>query len=303
MIFIVMEIVINREYILTVIVPITRMAGRLQNLKDWVNAAVGTKAKIVLVHDVQDSDTSKELNEFIDSVGSNQIIFIEKYFGSPGLSRNVGLEIVDTEWCCFWDSDDIPNVEKTIANIYNSKSGTEIIISNFKTESDQKSTVIKHYSSLDQVALNPGIWRMVFKTAAIKKEKFLDLRMGEDQIFLLDIDINYRKVEYSNDITYSYVTEQEGQLTNQANLNSLSALSVIQKAVLNSRYNSTRFLAIIYIRLFLSSLKRLKFKYPKLILIKNFCFILRLSPGSVFFFLKSLLSSRRILHKVSVVTS
>ena len=279
------------------------MAGRLQNLKDWLNSAVGTEIKIVLVHDVQDSDTSKELNEFVDSIASNRILFIEKYFGSPGLARNVGLEVVDTEWCCFWDSDDIPNVEKTIANIYNSKPGTGVIISNFKTESDRKSTVIEHNSSLDQVALNPGIWRMVFKTAAIKGEKFLDLRMGEDQIFLLDIDITHQKIEFSNEITYSYVTEQAGQLTNQAGLNSLSALSVIQKSMLNSYYKSTRFLAIVYMRLFLSSIKRLRFEYPKLILIKNFCFILRLSPSPIYFFLKSLLSSRKIIHKIFMARS
>jgi hypothetical protein len=144
---------------------------------------------------------------------------------------------------------------------------------------------------------------MAFKTAAIEGANFLDLRMGEDQIFLLDIDISHKKIEFSNEITYSYVTEQAGQLTNQAGLNSLGALSVIQKSLLNSRYNSTRFLTIVYMRLFLSSLKRLRFQYPKSILIKNFFFILRLSPGPIFFFLKSLLASRGIFQKISVVRS
>ena len=296
MIFSVTDIGLTREFVLTVIVPISRMAGKLENLKTWIDLIIGTNIKVILVHDFQDNDTGKELIEFIDSIRTQQIVFIEKYFGSPGLARNAGLALADTKWCCFWDSDDIPNIEKTISNIGNSRPGTEVIISNFKIVSSQNSIVVNHYSNLDYVALNPGLWRMVFKTELVKDEKFLDLRMGEDQIFLLDIDISKRNVEFSKEITYTYITDIEGQLTNQANLNSLSALYIIEKSVLKANYTLNRFLSIVYWRLFLSALKRLRDKYPLHVLIGNIRFIIRIKPSATFFFMKSLFFQRNFLR-------
>lgn len=302
MIFSVTNIGHNRGYILTVIVPISRMAGKLQNLKTWINLIIGTNIKVILVHDFQDIETSKELIEFIDSISTPQIVYLEKHFGSPGLARNAGLTLADTEWCCFWDSDDIPNIEKTIFNIGNSLPGTEIIISNFEIVSGENCTVVNHYSNLDHVALNPGLWRMVFKTAIVKKEKFLDLRMGEDQIFLLDIDISKRNIEFSKEVTYSYISGTEGQLTNQSNLNSLSALSIIEESVQNKNYTLNKFLSIVYLRLFLSALKRLRDKYPLNILIRNIRFIIRIKLNATLFFIKYLLIQRIFLHNLSEVS-
>jgi glycosyltransferase involved in cell wall biosynthesis len=275
------------------------MAGKLQNLKAWINSIIGNNIKVILIHDFQDTDTSKELNELIDSIRTQQIVLLEKHFGSPGLARNAGLALADTKWCCFWDSDDVPNIEKTMSNIDISRLGTEVIISNFEMVSGQKSTIVKHYSDLNHVALNPGLWRMVFQTELVKGKKFLDLRMGEDQIFLLDIDISKRNVEFSKEITYSYITDIEGQLTNQANLNSLSALSIIEKSVLNANYTVNRFLSIVYLRLFLSALKRLRDKYPRRILIGNIRFIMRIKPSATIFLIKSLLFQKNFLRNSS----
>ena len=302
MIFIVTNIGHNREYVLTVIVPISRMAGKLQNLKTWINLIIGTNVKVILVHDFQDSETSKELIELIDSIRTPQIVYLEKHFGSPGLARNAGLTLADTKWCCFWDSDDIPNIEKTISNIGNSMPGTEVIISNFEIVSGENSIVVNHYSNLDHVALNPGLWRMVFKTEIVKNEKFLDLRMGEDQIFLLDIDISKRNIQFSKEITYSYITGTEGQLTNQPNLNSLSALSIIEESVQNKNYTLNKFLSIVYLRLFVSALKRLRDKYPLHILIRNIRFIIRIKLNATLFFIKSLLIQRNFLPNSSEVS-
>lgn len=299
MIFSVTNISLNREYELTVIVPISRMAGKLQNLKMWISLVIGTNIKVVLVHDFQDTATSEELIDFIDLIRTPQIVLIEKYFGSPGLARNAGLLLAVTKWCCFWDSDDIPNLERTISNIGNAKPDTDVIISNFEIVNNRNSTFVDHYSNLDHVALNPGLWRMVFKTEILKGKKFLDLLMGEDQIFLLDIDISNRNVEFSKEVTYSYITDIEGQLTNQANLNSLRALSVIENSVLHAKYTLNTFLSILYLRLFLSSLKRLREKYPLGILFRNIRFITRIKPSVMLFFTRSLLIQRNFLHNSS----
>jgi len=299
MLFSVTENTGSRGNTLSIIVPIARMAGKLQYLKTWISSSVGTDSIIVLVHDIQDFDTGIELREFIDSIDSKQVVFVEKFFGSPGLARNAGLEKVVTEWCCFWDSDDIPNLEVTLSNIHNAKLDTDVIISNFKSKGTGEATTIDHHSNLDYVAMNPGIWRMVFKTEVIKQHKFLDLRMGEDQIFLLDVDLSNLKIEFSKKVSYVYCTEQEGQLTNQPELNSLRAMSIIQQSVKDSSYKFNEFLTIVYMRLFLSSLKRLGFKYPFYELLKNFIFISKLRPKSVFFFIKYLFFHNEFFHKTS----
>ncbi len=299
MIFSVAHTNANREYLLTVIVPISRMAGKINNLKTWISSSIGCDLKIILVHDVQDADTGPQLKEFISSIESEQIVFIEKYFGSPGLARNAGLELTETQWCCFWDSDDIPDVERVFYSIHASSSNADVIISNFRLLSQNKSTVVRHNSNLDQVAINPGLWRMVFKTNTIKDKKFTNLHMGEDQIFLLDVDLSNRKIEFSNAITYSYRTELEGQLTKRVDLNSLDALTLIQTSILNSRYNASRFISIVYIRLFASSIKRLKFKYPVILFVKNFCFIFKLKKNVLSFVVKMSLLKGKKFQEVS----
>ena len=79
------------EIELCVIVPLTRMSGRLTEISTWLKTLPQRNLRVVIVHDVQDEITSPELIVLIDSCADNRIILFEGKFGSPGNARNFGL--------------------------------------------------------------------------------------------------------------------------------------------------------------------------------------------------------------------
>jgi hypothetical protein len=61
--------------------------------------------------------------------------------------------------------------------------------------------------------LNPGIWRMIFNIQAISDVRFSRYRMGEDQLFLLELNFFQQNLEFSDSLTYKYFIGGEHQLT------------------------------------------------------------------------------------------
>lgn len=289
----------DKKYLLTVIVPIAKMAGKLHNLKSWINLSLGLDVKILLIHDFQDEATSLELNHYVNSIASQQVQLIEKYSGSPGQTRNIGIANLDTEWCCFWDADDFPDILKTISIIQQSRTETEIIISNFAINELNNITTQEHFSSLDQVAVNPGIWRMIFRSNRIRNQEFGSLLMGEDQIYLLEIGLSGMIIEFSNELNYTYFKGNQFQLTSDKLNNTLKALEEIRNKVAKSELAPNRFLAIVFTRMFFTSIKNLRHSYPIDQLLKNFKFILQLPPGAVAFTLKQIIVSRKLGSRIS----
>lgn len=289
----------DKKYLLTVIVPIAKMAGKLHNLKSWINSSLGLDVKILLIHDFQDEATSLELNHYVNSIASQQVQLIEKYSGSPGQTRNIGIAILDTEWCCFWDADDFPEILNTISIIKQSRTGTEVIICNFAINDLNNISTPEHFSSLDQVALNPGIWRMIFRSNRIRNQEFGSLLMGEDQIYLLEIGLSGMIIEFSNELNYTYFKGNQFQLTSDKRNNTLKALEEIRNKVAKSELATNRFLAIVFTRMLFTSIKNLRHSFPIAQLLKNLKFILQLPPGAVAFTLKQILVSRKSGFRIS----
>ena len=144
--------------------------------------------------------------------------------GNPGAARNFGLEKSHSEWVVFWDADDIPNLENVIGAIYKANSKDEVIIANYSISyfPHQKKVKKLHNSQLLSIALNPGVWRMIFRRDSIGAVRFPSLSMGEDQVFLAFYRIFSRQVMFSDFISYEYFSGNIGQLTSsQKALNSL----------------------------------------------------------------------------------
>ncbi len=277
------------------------MAGKLHNLKSWINASLGLDVRILLIHDFQDKATSLELNRFVNLIDSKQVKLFESYCGSPGLARNFGIANLQTEWCCFWDSDDLPDILKTISIITQSRPSTEVIITNFAINDLSRITIKEHRSSLDQVAVNPGIWRMIFKSSLIKNQKFGSLMMGEDQIFLLELGLAEMEIEFSNEVNYTYFKGGQFQLTSDKRNNTLKALDEIRNNVKDSKFAADRFLTIVFTRMFLTSIKILKYSYPASPLIENLKFLFRLPLGSVLLALRKIFSQKAVESRASMV--
>lgn len=201
---------------LLIIVPVTKMANKLGNLQTWLSRTTNQEVKILIVHDIADEPTSLELKEIVSKFSRLKIELIEKRLNSPGLARNLGLATVNYEWISFVDSDDLVDVSELLNMISKSPLDTEIVIGNYKVSSSKDTKSMKTSESIDpkmNVAMNPGIWRMIFRQEIIGMTRFSQYKMGEDQLFLLDIDFFRRNLFFSNLFPYTYFQNVEGQLT------------------------------------------------------------------------------------------
>ena len=250
---------------LSVIVPITGPPSRINNLLSWLSEVNKFSGEVILVHDVSDSDTVKLLAKTQSKIGNSfNLKVIEGKFGSPGAARNAGKRIAESTWVAFWDCDDIPNV-KNVNQLLESSAGDELdfLCGSFDVvDVSSQRSVTQHINSenpttdLKQIALNPGIWRFIFKRSSIESVFFLEISMAEDQDFLMDFNLTKRPGRYSHLITYSYYRGEQGQLTSTKS--AFSDLEISIRYLKRCRRNRERniYLETIYLRQIITGILR-----------------------------------------------
>ena len=202
--------------LLSVIVPIGDMAGRLQFVESWLNQVNKYSLEVILIHDQTFLDVGTELNELVRTVNTSKVILIQGVFGNPGSARNAGLEIATGDWVGFWDSDDTPNIKNIFEAIEIAQQYDEILVGNFSVidvKTMEERIPIKKVNGINSVAMNPGIWRMVFRRSTISHMRFPSLRMGEDQVFLSRLNFGIRRLRFFESIFYQYNLGSSSQLT------------------------------------------------------------------------------------------
>lgn len=208
----------NMKSNLLVIVPVTRLYGKELNLRNWILKVSSPAISVLLVHDLQDSITSNVLRKIILEASNPRIQMIEGTYNSPGLARNKGIGFLESEWTWFVDADDLPQIDEGLAIIEKADPDTEVLIGDYSinfSELSSKQATMTHLHSLESVAINPGIWRMIFRSNSIGQTKFTNHKMGEDQLFLLRFGIFQRRVKFFNTPIYDYFKNVDGQLTSR----------------------------------------------------------------------------------------
>ena len=242
--------------LISVIVPITRMFGRLGELKGWLGEIDFQKIEVILVHDQQDELTSDDIRLIRLEYPMLQVI--EKTYRSAGLARNAGIEISRGMWIVFWDSDDKPSV--SVLNEFFSdhvRDSFDVHIFNFVIETNNKKIYHKTHNWRD-VAFQPGIWRMIFSKSVILDSRFPDFPLGEDQYFLGLIDLPNRRMNFLDQPIYTYQSGVDGQATSRESnlfriLESLVALDSLRK---NQSGTNHEFTSIMYWRQVITLMKR-----------------------------------------------
>lgn len=228
---------------LLIIVPVTRMAGKLKNFSTWIGSISKHDVKVLVVHDYADDGTSNELKEIISIHAVNNVELIEEVVQSPGFARNIGLREKGFEWISFADSDDLVDVSTLLQMIENAPFDTEIIVGDYAIHSEAGIRNMNTSKSLDpkmNVAMNPGFWRMIFRQEVIGTTRFTPFKMGEDQLFLLNLDFFNKKIFFSNLSPYVYFENIEGQLT--SNFDAVKDISNVIKQTTVLLNNSDSFI-------------------------------------------------------------
>jgi glycosyltransferase involved in cell wall biosynthesis len=213
--------VIKPELKLSVVIPITRMAGRLANLISTLEMCSKEEIEFILVHDEQDSLTQEELEKIKKRFTNLNVQLFRKTFNSPGLARNYGILKSTGDWFCFSDSDDLPQIYEIhaaakMANEFGADVGIGKLLTIGVNEiSLTKSPNSPMGNSLDilTLALNPGFTRFVFKSSVFKQVEFPEIMMGEDQVYLARSNFLNHKIYSIDSILYKYFTDIPSQST------------------------------------------------------------------------------------------
>lgn len=251
--------------LLTAIIPVARMAGKLDRLEKLLTEVSNTPISIILVHDFQDYKTEEEILRILSKRKDGETKFVSITCNGPGKARNFGLNLLETDWVTFWDSDDEPNIEEVLIDLkLLIKSGKSIGIAGFLEINDKtgnqipknfNQNLIANFISLSR---NPGMWRWIFKSSLLSESKFIDSRMGEDQVFLAQNFTDFDDIQFFPNAIYSYHTHQNTQLTA-----SRQALGDIPKSM-NQILTTEKFISkeqelfsqIIFIRMYITYISR-----------------------------------------------
>jgi len=214
---------------LSIIIPVSDINNRIEMIKEWIYK-VPHDIQLVLVHDRPDETINTSLFRNLVTVHENTI-FTEGAFNSPGMTRNAGLKIAKAPFIAFWDSDDLPilsNVLKMLDVIETSDYDILVGGYNKKDASSNKIKVIlpHQHEWVTEVAAEPGIWRMIFRSSVLRDLKFTNLQLGEDQIFFLSVLARTPMIGIYSEVVYEYLYNSNSQLTSKKNfqINNLEIL-------------------------------------------------------------------------------
>lgn len=246
------------ENLLSIVIPVHKMAGKLQNLSESLRGIenhIGL-LQVIVIHDGTDSDTQRELEKLKTKF---RFELHQGTFDSPGLARNFGLQKAQSAWITFWDSDDIGNANEVIQAIYESPTEVDLIVGKCLVSrggQTRKLEKTKTKPRLHRVMINPGLWRFVFKKEMIGRNRFIQARMGEDQVFLAELKLDEHKIGFSKRNFYTYFSGTPLSLT--SNMMAIRDLKNSIKQVEHSLISSKRirsYIYVIYSRMLFTGLK------------------------------------------------
>ena len=210
----------NQLPLLSAIVPVGNLAKDQENLLRWVSKIKNESLEVIIVLDKASYANQDVINKFRKQIVTKSVAVLTGDNAGPGSARNIGLDSASGKWIIFWDADDLPNVKNVLSALENLNGGEyDLLVGQFDIESlgvkphaklkslDNKST------SLEQVALNPGLWRMCFNSESIASLRFPKIYMGEDQVFIAEFFTIERKILHVESLFYTYRIGDEGQLT------------------------------------------------------------------------------------------
>jgi glycosyltransferase involved in cell wall biosynthesis len=207
------------QKILSVIVPIGGFPNGSNQIRAWLDQSIGPEIEVILVNDSANQSTANEISEIVRDAPNVEIKVINSAARNPGGARNLGLINAAGKWVCFWDSDDVGMIEESIIAINQAQQeSSDLIIGRYViVDVDKDRHAIKEIDSaapdLNDVYMNPGLWRFIMRLDNIATERFPDLRMGEDQVFAFTILQKARKIHFTGDLLYKYHRYPSLQLT------------------------------------------------------------------------------------------
>jgi hypothetical protein len=248
------------------IIPVSVKANNHENLIKWLNCQDYTMVDVIVVLDESNASVEQK-NETKETFLTFGIKVVSGQFGSPGLARNAGISASVSDWIAFWDADDLPLIGSFKQMVqYANQNGFDVclggyILKNLKSDATEYHTLpqSKYSEKLPTfIGKNPGIWRFAFRKSVLE-QNFISIKMGEDQIFLLENDVFSRNIYLNHSFVYCYFYGGEKQSTSDKRLieDLKTAIEMSSTYVIDAGVSSqSQFATILLARQIMTALKR-----------------------------------------------
>ena len=242
---------------LSVVIPLGFAVNQLSTLRNSL-ASASSDTEIIIVNDLACEDSSELIGAICEEYPRLNIQSETGYFGSPGGARNAGLTNASKEFVYFADSDDFIHFGTIEQSLKKVTHDVEVLIGNFHQEKVGGQEITEYRIKKPEylsIGINPGIWRMIFRKCVLSSFPFSSLRMAEDQVFLAQLSLFERKIQFVDRVFYTYRKGVPSSLTSQVeNFEDLPQALTMINACLNKELSlSNRFNLIMFSRVLLTS--------------------------------------------------
>lgn len=218
--------------LLNAIIPIGNFKNDQERLAKWINGFCDPRVHLSFILDSPSDDDWEEAKIFFDSGCKSSYTLARADVKSPGLSRNSGLRTVSSIWTAFWDSDDLPHPNVILRGL--SVEDSDVVAFRYMAE-DARTGLCKpspmwgksKWVNLSIVSTNPGFWRMVFRNEILEQCEFSGIRIGEDLDFLVQVNLESKRIKFDDSIGYQYLRLSTTSLS--AMPSSLALLPLLNK--------------------------------------------------------------------------
>lgn len=233
---------------ITVVVPVYNCEKYIEStLESICNQTISNDIKIIAVNDGS-KDNSRDI---IKEKFNDRVTIIDKENGGVSSARNVAIDMCDTEYIAFVDSDDLIKkdmFEKLYKNLKNNNS--DVSICGFRKCTEEMETIEEVIVSKEEsitgneavklflkYKTNGYVWGKLYKTAIFKENnlRFTD-QLYEDSIFIYKLYKLCNKISFVKESLYDYI-QRPGSLTKinrpEASLDLLKNVEYIHKDIDN----------------------------------------------------------------------
>lgn len=206
-----------------------------KSIESVVNQSLGFKnIQLIVVDDCSTDHTPEIIEEYANKYKNICFVALDKNSGSPGLPRNIGIELANTKYITFLDADDWLDKSgiEALYNILEDSDDDYVVGKTIKVESKGNSVIGEYASVKERRNISPfsiphffyhmGPTARMMKLSLLNDHdiRFPEMKFGEDKLFFIDVFVFAKSVATTVAPIYyvNRTNENESSLTRVTNV-------------------------------------------------------------------------------------